>query len=66
MEIKKLNFWGYLLIGLFLSLLTYAGYISYKSIDWTVLNRLEAETLVLPTPITASPSATIATPTAKH
>ena len=65
MPIKKLDFWGYLLIGFFLLLLTYAGYISYKSIDWTVLTRLESETLILPTPIIASPSAKIATPSSK-
>ena len=67
MQPSKLDFWGYLIIGFFLLLLTYAGYLSYISIDWTVLKRLESETLVLPTPIVASPSAKIATPTAvKH
>lgn len=66
MEPKKLDFWGYLLISFFLLLLSYAGYLSYKSIDWTVLTRLESETLVLPTPIIASPSAVIASPTAKQ
>lgn len=66
MEPKKLDFWGYLLISFFLLLLTYAGYLSYKSIDWTVLTRLESETLVLPTPIIASPSAAIASPAAKQ
>lgn len=47
---------GYSLIGLLLLLLFYAGWLSYKSIDWTVLKRLESQTLVLPTPIIAPPS----------
>jgi hypothetical protein len=64
MKPSQLDFWGYLIIGFFLLLLTYAGYLSYKSIDWTILTRLESETLVLPTPIIASPSAKMATPTA--
>lgn len=48
---------GYLLISALLVFLSYAGYLSYKSIDWTVLKRLESQTLVIPTPIIASPSA---------
>jgi hypothetical protein len=63
---NKIDFWGYLIIGFFLLLLSYAGYLSYKSIDWTVLTRLESQKLVLPTPIIASPSASVATPAAKH
>ena len=66
MESPKIDFWGYLIISTFLLLLAYAGYLSYKSIDWAVLTRLESQTLVLPTPIIASPSAQIATPTATH
>lgn len=50
------------LISIFLILLTYAGYLSYKSIDWTVLDRLEATKLILPTPITTPP---VASPSAK-
>lgn len=45
---------GYLLICLLLSLLSYAGWLSYKSIDWTVLKRLESQQLILPTPIPAA------------
>jgi hypothetical protein len=45
------------IIILFLFLLVVAGYISYKSIDWTVLKRMEAQKLILPTPIISSPSA---------
>ncbi|MFA5894480.1 MAG: hypothetical protein WC851_01775 [Candidatus Shapirobacteria bacterium] len=55
---------GITLIVIFLGLLTYAGVISYKSIDWTVLKRLESQTLVLPTPVVASPSAVTASPSA--
>jgi hypothetical protein len=54
-----------LLTGLILSLLillTYAGFLAYKSIQWDVLERLEAQPLVLPPP--ATPSAT-ATPSAQ-
>ena len=64
MDLPKLDLWGYLIVGFLLLLLSYAGYISYKSIDWTVLKRLEGETLVLPTPVIASPSASLASPTA--
>jgi len=63
---NQLDFWGYLIITILLLLLSYAGYLSYKSIDWTVLTRLESQTLVLPTPIIASPSASIATPSTKR
>ena len=41
---------GNILIISLLLLLVIAGYISYKSIDWTVLKRLEAQPLVIPTP----------------
>ena len=66
MEIKKLDIWDYLIITVLLIFLSYAGYLSYKSIDWTVLKRLESQTLVLPTPM-ATPSANFvqATPSAK-
>lgn len=49
---------GYLIITILLILLSYAGYLAYVSIDWQVLNRLEAQPLILPTPIPASSSAT--------
>jgi len=47
---------GYCLIGLLLLLLSYGGWLSYKSIDWTVLKRLESQQLILPTPIIAPPA----------
>lgn len=55
---SKIDPLGYALLGLLFITLAYAGYLSYKSIDWTVLKRLEAEPLVLPTPIPLPPAAT--------
>jgi len=50
-----------LLISFFL-LLTYAGYLSFKSIDWDVLKRLESSPIALPSlTITIAPTAS-ATP----
>ena len=63
MKHKPLTPIGAVLIIIFLLLLSYAGYLSYISIDWTVLQRLESQKLVLPTPITASPSAATVSPT---
>jgi len=65
---NKIDTTGIILLSTFFLLLLFAGYLSYKSIDWSVLKRLESQPLVLPTPIptqtvltspTASPSATI-------
>lgn len=67
-ENKQPDYIGNAIVFILLSLLIYAGYLSYKSIDWTVLTRLESEKLVLPTPIPATQSAQIApsaTPSAK-
>ena len=53
------NFGPVLLTLLFIFILI-AGIISYQSIDWTVLTRLENQQITLPTPIptnTATPSA---------
>lgn len=66
MEPQKIDFWTYLLISLLFILLAYSSYLAYKSIDWDVLKKLEAQKLVLPTPAISSPSAQIATPTATH
>lgn len=57
-ENKKPDYVGGTIIGILFILLFYAGYLSYKSIDWTILKRLEAEPL--PTPIPATQSAQIA------
>lgn len=63
-ENKKPDYIGNTIVFILLGLLLYAGFLSYKSIDWDVLKRLENTPLVLPTPIpttTATSSAT-ATP----
>lgn len=52
---------GDIIIAVLFILLAIAGFISYKSIDWDVLKRMEQIPLVLPTPIPATNSAT--TPT---
>lgn len=60
-ENKKPDYIGNTIVFILLGLLIYAGYLSYKSIDWDVLKRLENQPLVLPTPIpiiTTTPSAT--------
>lgn len=59
MQPNKLDTIGYLLIATLFVSLFYAGYLSYKSIDWNVLKRLESQKLILPTPVPASPSANI-------
>jgi hypothetical protein len=38
-----------ILLTSFFLLLTYAGYLSYQSIDWDVLKRLESSPIALPT-----------------
>lgn len=53
---------GPILLFLLFILLTVTGFISYKSIDWTVLNRLENQSLTLPTQI----STTTATSSAEN
>jgi GR25 family glycosyltransferase involved in LPS biosynthesis len=62
MNQNKITPLGYLLIATFFILLSYAGWIYTKSIDWTVLKRMENSPLTLPTGV-PSPTATIsATP----
>lgn len=61
-ENQKPDYVGNIIVFILLGLLIYAGYLSYKSIDWTILKRLESEKLILPTPIPATQSAQI-TPT---
>ena len=53
-ENQKPDHVGNIIVFVLLGLLIYAGYLSYKSIDWTVLKRLESEKLILPTPIPTS------------
>lgn len=52
------NIIGTTLIIFLFVFLTIAGIISYKSIDWDVLKRVESQQLILPTPIPVSPSET--------
>jgi len=59
-ENKKTDYIGNTIVFILFGLLLYAGYLSYKSIDWTILKRLESEPLILPTPIPATQSAQIA------
>jgi len=49
---------GNIIIAILFILLAIAGFISYKSIDWDVLKRMEQVPLVLPTPIPTTNSAT--------
>jgi hypothetical protein len=48
-----------------LGLLIYAGYVSYKNIDWNVLKKLESTPLVLPTPIPTNSIPQNSTPSAE-
>jgi len=48
---NKITPLGYLLIATFFILLSYAGWLSAKSIDWDVLKRVENAPLSLPSPI---------------
>lgn len=49
---------GIILLSSLFILLIVAGIISYQSIDWTVLNRLENQKIILPTPNPTTPSVT--------
>lgn len=60
-ENQKTDYIGNIIVFILLSLLVFAGYLSYKSIDWEVLKRLESQQLILPTPIPTS----IATPSSQ-
>jgi hypothetical protein len=46
---------GIFLILSLLSLLCYAGYLAYQSIDYDILTKLENQKLVLPTPQIPTP-----------
>jgi hypothetical protein len=49
---------GNIIIAVLFILLAIAGFISYKSIDWDVLKKIEQIPLVLPTPIPPANNAT--------
>jgi hypothetical protein len=65
MDPKPIDPIGWALLGILFAFLAYAGWLSYKSIDFQILQKLESIPLILPTPIIASPSATLATPSAQ-
>ena len=52
----KITPFGYFLITTFFILLSYAGWIYAKSIDWDVLKRLESAPLSIPSPSTSTPT----------
>jgi len=60
---KKPDHIGNSLVFILLGLLLYAGYLSYRSIEWNVLKDLEAEQLILPTPISVATDSAQITPT---
>lgn len=62
MDPKPLDFLGSLLLLALFILLLYAGFLSYQSIDWSVLKRMEAEPFVLPTPLPSPIATSSATP----
>ena len=65
---NNIDYIGVILITVFLILLSYAGYLSYRSIDWNVLKRVEQAPLGVPSPIPTLPSALqtpVATPSVK-
>ncbi len=61
---KPLHPVGYFLLSIFFILVLYAGFLSYKSIDWNVLKRLEQQPIYLPTPQTQPISSVTSTPSA--
>lgn len=67
-EKNKIDYIAVILISVFLILLSYASYLSYKSIDWDVLKRMEEAPLGVPSPIPAVSTVSIdppATPSVK-
>lgn len=62
MENNKITPLGYLLIATFFILLSYAGLLYTKSIDWKVLDRLQDAPLAIPTGTITLPSSPSATP----
>jgi hypothetical protein len=48
---------GNIIVFILLALIILAGVIAYKSINWKILDDLEKQEFVLPTPAPATPSA---------
>ncbi len=63
MEKTKFDVLGFSLIFSFFAILTFAGYLSYKGIDYKILNKLESIKLELP-PEASSSATPSATPSA--
>ncbi len=55
---KNDDIFGLILILTLLFLLAIAGYLSYKSIDKDILNKLENKPIIIPTPIPTTPIST--------
>ena len=53
---KEIDFLGYILITSLFIMLLIATYLSFKSIDYKILEKLEAVPLNLPTPTESIPS----------
>lgn len=49
---------GSILLFLLFILLIIAGIISYQSIDWDILKKIEKQKLILPTPVISQPIST--------
>lgn len=50
---------GFVLLFIFFTSLAYLAYLSYQSIEFDILDRLESQPLILPTPKLPSPEATV-------
>jgi hypothetical protein len=64
-EKNKIDYIAVILISVFFILLSYAGYLSYKSIDWGVLKRMESAPLGVPSPVPVISVAPPSTPSIK-
>jgi len=56
MKETKIDFWGWTFIISLFILLIFGGYLSYKSIDYKILTKLENQKLVLPTEVPFNPA----------
>ncbi len=59
---KPIGTTGLILLFIFFSSLAYLAYLSHQSIEFNILDRLEAQPLVLPTPLPTLESTSSATP----
>lgn len=54
---RKVSALEFFLLTVFLLLLAYSGWLYFHSIDWEVLERMEKSDIILPLPISSTPSA---------